>query len=93
MRRELPALQVQTKPVHSSVTDVIHGVPLLNPLAFFDLRHGLVILGAFGPIIELGITERHVEGTMPHQLFDYLQRRPSIEELRGKRMASMSFKT
>ena len=86
MRRELPALQVQAKPVHSSLTDVIHPVPPLHPVVLFDLGHGLVILRAFGPVIELGIAQGHVEGAVTHQLFDDFQRRPRIEELGGKRM-------
>src|SRR4030095_16120392 len=57
-----------------------------TPMVFFDLDHRLVVLGAFGPVIELGIPERHIEGAMPHQLFDHLQRRPGIEELGGKGM-------
>ena len=53
----------------------------------FDLGHGVVVWGAFGPVRELRIAEGHVERAVPHQLFDHLQRGARIEELGGKRMA------
>src|SRR5262249_58975064 len=86
MRRELPALQVQTKPVYSSLTDVIHALPPLKALALLYLRHGLVVLRAFGPVIQLRIAERDVKGTVTHQLLDDFQGGSGIEELRGKGM-------
>ena len=52
----------------------------------FDLGHGVVILGAFGPVIELRRAECHLERAVPHQLFDHLQGGARIEELGGKRM-------
>ena len=52
----------------------------------FDLGHGVVIFGAFGPVIELRIAEGHWERAVPHQLFDHLQRGARIEERGGKRM-------
>jgi hypothetical protein len=52
----------------------------------FDLGHGVVVLGAFGPVIELRIAECHLERAVPHQLFDHLQRGARIEELGGKRL-------
>jgi hypothetical protein len=55
-------------------------------LLLLDLRHGVVILRPFGPVIELSIPERHLERAVPHQLFDDLQRGASIEELGGKGM-------
>ncbi len=71
--RELSTFQIRPKPVQGSLADVIHGLPPLQSLVLFDLGHRLVILGAFGAVIELGIAERHVEGAMPHQLFDHFQ--------------------
>jgi hypothetical protein len=71
--RELPALQVGPKPVDRDLADVVHGLSPLEPLAFFDLRHGLDVLGPCGPVIELGIAEGDVEGAVPHELFDDLQ--------------------
>jgi len=53
---------------------------------FFDLAHGLVVLGAFGPVVQLGIAQRDIEGAMAHQLFDDLQGGAGIEQLRGKRL-------
>jgi hypothetical protein len=58
-------------------------------LPLLDLRHGLVVLGPFGPVIELGIAERDVEGAMPHELFDDFEQGAGIEELGGKRMPLM----
>jgi hypothetical protein len=40
-------------------------------------------LGPFGPLIELGIAERDVEGAMHHELFEDLERGAGIEELGG----------
>ena len=93
MPRELPALQVQPKSVESGLADVIHALPPLKALALLHLRHGLVVLRAFGAVIELRIAERDIEGAMTHQLFHHFQGGPSIEELRGKGMSSMSSKT
>ena len=81
VRRELSALQVGLKPVNRGLTDGVHGLSPLQPLACFDLRHGLVVWGPLGPVIELGIAEGDVEGAVPHELFDDLQRGPGIEEL------------
>jgi hypothetical protein len=53
-------------------------------LPLLDLRHGPVVLGPLGPVIALGIAERDVEGAMPHELLDDLQRGAGIEELGGK---------
>jgi hypothetical protein len=55
-------------------------------LLLCNLGHGVVVLDAFGPVIELRIAKRHLERAMPHQLFDHLQRGARIEELGGKRM-------
>ena len=41
---------------------------------------------AFGPVIQLGIPERHLERAVPHEFFDHLQRGAGIEELGGKGM-------
>ena len=71
--RELPAFQIRPKPVDSGLADVVHSLPPLEPLVFFDLAHGLVVLGAFGPVVQLGIAQRDIEGAMAHQLFDHLQ--------------------
>ena len=43
-------------------------------------------IGPVCPVIELGIPECDVEGAVPHELFDDLQRSPRVEELGGKRM-------
>jgi hypothetical protein len=86
VRRELPVLQVGPKPVDGGLADVIHGLSPVEAMAFFDLRHGVVVLGPFGPVIELGIPECDVAGTVPHELFDDLQRGPGIEELGSKGM-------
>ena len=37
----------------------------------FDLGHGVVVLGAFGPVIELRIAECHLERAVPHQPVSY----------------------
>jgi hypothetical protein len=55
-------------------------------LLLLDLRHSVVVLRAFGPVIQLGIPERHLERTVPHAFFDHLQRGAGIEELGGKGM-------
>jgi hypothetical protein len=86
VRRELPALQVRLKPVYSGLADVIPRLPPLEPLVFFDLGHRLVVLRPFGPVIELGIAQRDIEGAVSHQLFDHLQRCSGIEELGRKGM-------
>jgi hypothetical protein len=90
MPRELPALQVQPKPIKSSLANVIHALPPLKALALLHLRHRLVVLRTFRPVIQLRIAERDVEGAMPHQLFDHLQRCPGIEQLGGKGMPVIS---
>ena len=72
VRRELPAFEVRSKSVDGGLADIVHGLSPLEPLALFDLRHGLVVLGALGPVIELGIAQRDVEGAMAHQLFEHL---------------------
>jgi hypothetical protein len=59
----------------------------VQALLRLDLRHGVVVLRAFGPVIELSIPERHLERAVPHQFFDHLQRGASIEELGGKGMS------
>src|SRR4029453_9561270 len=86
MHRKLPALEVCPKPIDGGLADSVHTLPLVEPLTLGDLAHGLVVLGAFGAVIELRIAQRHVEGAMAHQLFDDLQGRARIEELRSKRM-------
>jgi hypothetical protein len=53
-------------------------------LLLLDLRQGVVVLRAFGPVIQLGIPERHLERAVPHECFDHLQRGAGIEELGGK---------
>jgi hypothetical protein len=86
MRRELPALQVQAKPVYGGLTDVVPALPPLKALALLPLRHRLIVWRPFGPVIQLCIAERDIEGAVAHQLFDAFQGGPSIEQLRGKRM-------
>src|SRR2546426_4991983 len=73
MPRELPALQVQPKPIEGGLADVIHALPPLKALALLYLRHRLVVLRAFGAVIQLRIAQRDVERAMAHQLFDHLQ--------------------
>ena len=73
MRRELTPLQVRPKPVDSRLEDIVHGLSPLEPLALFDLRHGLVVLRPFGPVIELCIAEGGLDGAVPHQFFDDLE--------------------
>ena len=58
---------------------------LSNPWRF-STCHRLVVLRAFGAVIQLRITERDVEGAVAHPLFDHFQGGSSIEELRGKGM-------
>jgi len=86
MRRALPARQVQAKPVYGGLTHIVQALPPLTALALLHLRHRLIVLRPFGPVIALGIAERDSEGAVAHQLFDDFQGGPSIEQLRGKRM-------
>jgi len=58
-------------------------------LLLLDLRHGVGVLRAFGPVIQLGIPERHLERAVSHKFFDYLQRGAGIEKLSGKGMPIM----
>jgi hypothetical protein len=37
-----------------------------------DLGHGVVILGAFGPVIQLRLAEGHLERAVPPELFAHL---------------------
>src|SRR2546426_3012405 len=55
MRRELPALEVRPKPIDGGLADIVHRLPLLEPLTLSDPAHGQIVLSAFGPIIQLGI--------------------------------------
>ena len=55
-------------------------------MLLLDLRHGVVVLRAFGPVIQLGIPEGHLERAVPHACFDHLQGGAGIEELGGKGM-------
>ena len=67
MRRKLPALQVQAKPVDGGLPDVVQALPPLKALALLHLRHRLIVLRPFGPVIQLGIPERHLERAVPHK--------------------------
>ena len=58
-----------------SGVDVIQALPLANPR--LHPRHRLVVLRAFGAVIQLRITERDVEGAVAHQLFDHFQGAPA----------------
>ena len=58
----------------------------MQALLLLDLRHGVVVLRPFGPVIQLGIPEGHLKRAMPHEFFDHLQRGTRIEELSGKSM-------
>jgi hypothetical protein len=84
--RELSPFQIRPKPGEGSLADIVHRLPPLESLLLFNLGHGMVVLGAFGPVIELRIAQRHLERAMPHQLFHDLQRGARIQELGGKRM-------
>ena len=70
-RRARPARQVGPKPVDGGLADVVQGLSPVEALAGFDLRHGLVVWGPFGPVIEVGIAARDVEGAVPHERFDH----------------------
>jgi hypothetical protein len=83
---ELAPFQVRPKPVASPLAEIVHGLPPVEPLLRFALGQRVVVLGAFGPVIELRIPERHVERAVAHALFDHRQRGPRIAELGGKRM-------
>jgi hypothetical protein len=86
---ELSPLQVRPKPVDGGLADVVHRLPPLESLLLFDLGHGVVVLGALGPVIQLSVAEGHLERAVPHELFDHLQRGTRIEELGGKGMPAM----
>src|SRR4029434_5937965 len=60
MSRELPAFQVRPKPVESGLADVIHALPPFKSLALLHLRHRLVVLRAFGAVIQLATPHRDV---------------------------------
>src|SRR4029434_7668929 len=53
MRRELPALEVRPKSIDGGLADIVHGLPPVEPLTLGDLEHGLVVLRAFGPVVQL----------------------------------------
>ena len=55
-------------------------------MLLLDLRHGVVVLRACGPVIQLGIPQRHLERAVPHACFDHLQGGAGIAELGGKGM-------
>ena len=72
-RGELSPYQVRLKLVDGGLADIVHRLPPLEALPLFDLGHRLVLLGAFGPVIELGGAEGHLERAVPHELFEHLQ--------------------
>ncbi len=53
-------------------------------MAFFNPLRSVIILIAFGGLVELRVAEGHTDGPMPHQLFNHLQGRSCIEEWGGK---------
>jgi hypothetical protein len=73
MRRELPALEGRPKPIEGGLADIVHRLPPLEPLLLFDWGHSVVVLGAFGPVIQLRRAEGHMERAVPHQFFDHFQ--------------------